>query len=229
MTTDRKRHCFADCPTKDITRQANYQAAKHPLLMHRNGYLMHDWAETAGDKDGTCKLLQGAGALHPRGADYIAINGPYQGQKGSLEENTQQALAILDDNEAMYGNQNIQWVFGNFQALIAQQPELFDNTGIIIYDAFHSLCNGHLPELLDPFLQLFVKQARKIGHAVLAINLSLMYASKQHRAAYLDYLQDYLHMKGTTLIHEDYRSEGHKVTMHYVRFAADAAALGHMP
>ena len=238
------RHDHSDCPAKHATRLATLEVVcQSPILIHRNGYLNYDWAELTGLHDQTLTMLRDGKYLRPwGGGKYIGINGPDPSTeaKGSRTLKAQAAQDLLASNEAEFGTEDCSWIFGNIQDLIREQPDLFDNTGVLVYDSFDGIgrhsgikgAPGHLagkvPLNLSPLITLFLQQALKLGHAVLAINLAKNISCPQALQEYQQFLQDSLHMNGHVLDFEDYRSKGAIIPMRYVRFTADASAAARL-
>lgn len=156
------RHSFSathltDPVVKQATRERTLRLVQRTWHWHENA-LTGDWLELCGDGDETLKMLLAQHALQPGKGRYIGIN---------------------SDPDVIRRNQNLfaaettaglcEWVCSSWADAILAYP----NTGVLVFDGFNSLNNGHLDQLLLPSLSRAQYLQQQLGQVVLVLNFAL--------------------------------------------------------
>ena len=160
-------HAFsaAEYPEKHETRTDTLNLLRdenYPTSLFYDGHLTRDWMELCGDKpDETCALLLQEGVLKQGHGKYIGIN---------------REQSIIDSNAAHYAGDagRTRWICGNTAHLLMETDDpRFRDVGVFVFDAFNSVTNLDLEQILYPILHFAKTQYERHGQFLLVVNLSL--------------------------------------------------------
>jgi len=202
------QHEFPRNGPKAETRRRTLSIVQEHTRFWHNGHLTCDWMELCGKGDETLRMLLDADALQPGCGRYLGVN---------MEE------AVLDHNRKEFVPQTeaglVQWVLGDLCTLLSDL-DAFPNTGIIVFDSFNSASKVNLDVILDTILGFAKSQQRKLGQALVVLNLALRGNMVHGREAGKRRLQEYLRERlGVEVSQEqfhDYRSKKVEMRMCWI-------------
>jgi len=222
-----QRSDYSECPEKQRTRRETLEAVMKCDALWDFGTLDCDWMETTGQKAPSLKMLIEQGIDPNR---FIGINWADPSLKGHVEHHELEKASrdLLKANEEMY--QAGTWHYGSFEQ--ACREDLFPNVGVIVFDSHYAISANDAITRPVHVIEFFKQQVRRLGQAVLVINVvykgSRSLPRDKAKDIWVQALADHLGLPVEAIPMDIYTSEGRSRPMALTRIAMDAAHLnGH--
>jgi len=131
------------------------------LWAQKTKVLNRDWAELTFREDPTLQMLLDRNALKAGKGRYIGVNAD---------------PAIILANQRRFKKETdaglCQWVTGKMEPLL-WDPDVLQNVGILIFDAYETVANSQIDRTLLPVLDFAIRQKDRLGQFVLSCTFSL--------------------------------------------------------